>query len=182
MGVVTSTITPPTQYGHFFQTYVPLPHNLVIFQAESTLGPDPPPIMPTWPDLGSESAHFVKFWPKLNSDNAPFAQFSFKFGLESALFVWCGYLIVSTLLHVVPNPLSIVPTLFNFGQNSFPIRPTLFEIGPIPLRRTSTSHMLAHICFLKWKVSRDSANFDDRAYIYFSFCPNHLRIVKDTRR
>ena len=122
-------------------------HNLAIFQAESTLGPDPPPIMPTWPDLGSESAHFVKFWPKFGSDNALFAQCSFKFGLESALFVWCRYLIVSTLLHVVPNPLSIVPTLFNFGQNSFPIRPTLFEIGPIPLRRTSTLHMLVQISF-----------------------------------
>ena len=148
VGVVTSTFTTPTQYDHLFRTYTPHPHHMTTFQAESTLGPDPPPIMPTWPDLGSESAHFVKFWLKLNSGNAPFAQFSFKFGLESALFVWCGYLIVSTLLHVVPNPLSIVPTLFNFGQNSFPIRPTLFEIGPIPLRRTSTLQMLVQILFL----------------------------------
>ena len=87
MGVVTSTITPPTQYGHCFQKYVPFPHNLAIFQAESTLGPDPPPIVPTWPDLGSENANFVICWPEFVSDSAHLVQYSTKYGPDSALFV-----------------------------------------------------------------------------------------------
>ena len=87
MGVVTSIITIPTQDGHFFQNYAPLPHYMATFEAESTLGPDPPLIMPTWPDLSPDSAHFVKFWPKFGSDNAHFAKFSIKFGVDSALFV-----------------------------------------------------------------------------------------------
>ena len=34
--------------------------------SKSTLGPHPPPIVPTWPDLGPDSAHFAKFcWPNV---------------------------------------------------------------------------------------------------------------------
>ena len=132
--VVTSTITTPTQYDHFFRKCAPFPHHMTTFQAESTLGLDPPPIVPTWPDLGSDNAHFVKFWFEFRSDNANFAIFSTKFGPDSALFVQFGCPIVSTLSNVVPNPLSIMPTLLYFGPNSLSIRPTFFEIGPIPFR------------------------------------------------
>ena len=86
MGVVTSTITTPTQYGYFFRKCVPLPHNMTTFQAESTFGPDPPLIMPTWPDLGSDNAHFVRFWSEFGSESANLVQLSIRFGPDSALF------------------------------------------------------------------------------------------------
>ena len=87
VGVVTYMITTPTQYDHFFRTYAPLPHHMATFQAESTLGPDPPPIVPTWPDLGSDGARFVQVWSEFGSDSANLVQFSTKFGSDSALFV-----------------------------------------------------------------------------------------------
>ena len=86
MGVVTSTITTPTQYGHFFQKYVRFPHNMATFQGASTFGPDPPLIMPTWPDLGSDNAHFVRFWSEFGSESANLVQLSIRFGPDSALF------------------------------------------------------------------------------------------------
>ena len=86
MGVVTSIITIPTQYGHFFQTYVPFPHNMATFQAESTFGPDPPLIMPTWLDLGSDNAHLVRFGSEFGSESANLVQLSIRFGPDSALF------------------------------------------------------------------------------------------------
>ena len=86
MGVVTSINTTPTQYGTFFQTYVPLRHNMDSFQAESTFGQYPPLIMPTWPDLGSDNAHFVRFWSEFGSESANLVQLSIRFGPDSALF------------------------------------------------------------------------------------------------
>ena len=49
-----------------------LPYDSV---SKSTLGPLPPPIVPTWPDLGSDSAHFAQLWSKFRPDCAHVAQF-----------------------------------------------------------------------------------------------------------
>ena len=116
-GVVTSTLTTPTQYDHFFWKSSPLPHNMPTFRTKSTLGHDPPPIIFTWPDLNPDNVHFVKFGLKFGSDNAHFDEFSIKCCIDGALFVGFGYPIVPTLLNFVTNPCSIMPTSFNFGPN-----------------------------------------------------------------
>ena len=78
-----------------------LPYDSV---SKSTLGPHPPPIVPTWPDLGSDNAHFAQFWSKFGHDSAHFAQFRRP--------------IISTLPNFGPSPHSIMPTLCNFGPKS----------------------------------------------------------------
>ena len=47
-----------------FLSTVPRNRPLLPFDSvsKSTLGPHPPPIVPTWPDLGTDNAHFAKFW------------------------------------------------------------------------------------------------------------------------
>ena len=86
VGVVRVDVTTPTPYGYFFRKYVPLQHHMATFRTTSTLGQDPPPIIPAWPDLNPENANFVKCWPKFGSDNAHFVELSIKFCLDSALF------------------------------------------------------------------------------------------------
>ena len=97
------------------------------------------PIVPTWPDLGADNAHFAQFGPKFVFDNANFARF------------WSP--IVSTLPNLYPNPPPIVPTLFNFGPSPPPIRHTLPKIKQIPLCSMSTLQMFAqiHFCIVKGK-------------------------------
>ena len=90
VGVVTSTLTTPTQYDHFFLEYAPLPHHIATFRTISTLGHDPPPMVPTWPDLSvdtlevPDSVHFVKVCSKSTFDNANFVNLWAKFISDKA--------------------------------------------------------------------------------------------------
>ena len=72
-----------------------LPYDRV---SKSTLGPHPPSIVFTWPDLAPDNAQFVQFGHKFGPDNAHCANF------------WSP--IVSTLPTLGPNPPPIMPTLF----------------------------------------------------------------------